>query len=528
MIVEAAAQPNVSRARPPEAVVELREITKRFGPVVANDGISLEVRRGEILALLGENGAGKTTLLNLLSGVHQPDSGEIQVHDCPVRLGSPEQALKLGIGAVYQHFALVPSLTVQENMLLGTGGWFFRRRSGNATRVRAHLDELGFQAPLGARVRYLSMGERQRLEIAKALFRATDVLLLDEPTAVLTPSEVDALFSVLHRLRDRGVAVVLITHKLAEALAVADRVAVLRAGRKVGELDVADSDRESEDLRERIVGLMFGQDAPPLVGVQAGATLGPVFELLSARNLDVRSDRGGVAVNGLSLDLRAGEIFGIAGVDGNGQAELAEALAGQRQLAGGAIRLTRNARDRDCAGSDVAYVTDDRLGEGIVASMTVADNLVLKSIDRPPFSRHGRLDRAAIRTYATRLIAEFDIRAPGPNARAGTLSGGNVQKLLLARELAADPNVLICKNPTHGLDARTARFVLEALRRHADRGRAVLLLSSELDDLLAVADRIGVLYRGRLVGVARREDVVAESLGRWMVGTARELEVGAA
>lgn len=528
MIREAAAQPNFESARPPEAVVALREVTKRFGSVAANDGISLEIRRGEILALLGENGAGKTTLLNLLSGVHQPDDGEIQVHGRQVCLGSPEQALKLGIGTVYQHFTLVPSLTILENMLLGTGGWFFRRRSAIATRIRAHLDELGFQAPLGARARYLSMGERQRLEIAKALFRATDVLLLDEPTAVLTPSEVDALFGVLRRLRDRGVAVVLITHKLGEALAVADRVAVLRAGRKVGELDVADSDREGEDLRERIVELMFGQDALQRVGVQPRATLRSENDLLAARSLDVRSDRGGVAINGLSLELRAGEIFGVAGVDGNGQTELAEALAGQRQLAGGTIHLARNTRDRDRAGTDVAYVTDDRLGEGIVASMTVADNLVLKSIDRPPFSRNGRLDRAAIQTFATRLMAEFDIRAPGPNARAGTLSGGNLQKLLLARELAVDPTVLICKNPTHGLDARTARFVLEALRRHADRGRAVLLLSSELDDLLEVADRIGVLYRGRLVGVARREDAVAESLGRWMVGTAREIAVGAA
>ena len=509
---------------PHEVVVELRGITKRFGAVVANDGISLAVRRGEIHAVLGENGAGKTTLMNVLAGMFRPDAGEIRVGGEPVVLASPRDALRLGIATVYQHLTLVPNLSVVENVVLGADAGAVLDLEATERRLGELLRGLELEVKPRTQVRHLSTGQRQRVEILKALDRGSRVLLLDEPTSVLSPTEVDGLFRILLRLKAEGVAIVLITHKLREALAVSDRLTVLRAGRTVAELgaeELAGTGRAA--VTQRVVGLMFDGAGPASErdgsGGAAQRPAGPTA--LSLSRVTVLGDRGTPAVQDLSLDLHAGEVFGVAGVDGNGQTELAEAIAGQRAAVGRIALRGADATNRGtvaAARAGIGYVTDDRLGEGCVAAGSVAENLALKAIDRPPFARGPFLDRRAMEANARRLIEEYDVRAPGPAARIGSLSGGNVQKLLLARELALAPAVLVCNKPTHGLDLKTARFVLGALRGHADTGNVVLLISSELDELLEVSDRIGVMYNGRLAAVFARGEADAETIGRLMLG----------
>ncbi len=516
----------------PPSLVELRGLSKRFGSVVANDDISLVIRAGEVHALLGENGAGKTTLLNALAGMTRPDAGEILVRGEAVALDSPRTALRLGIGTVYQHFALVPTLSIVENVVLGTEGASVLGLRRAERRVRDLLAAFGLGVSPRTEVRHLAIGQRQRVEIVKALYRGSRVLLLDEPTSTLTPAEVEELFALLRRLTAEGVAVVLITHKLEEALAVSDRITVLRRGRKVGEVgpgEVAGAEPDRAAVRGRIVGLMFGgtpvgdplhPEARP-ADMPRGAG-GPV--VLSLRDVSVLDDRGAPALRDVSLDLRAGEVFGVAGVDGNGQRELAEVIIGQRPTLRGRLVLdgvdvTKKGAARPAKGG-IGYVTDDRLGEGFVPSGSVAENLALKAFRRPPFARGLLLDRRAMEAHARRLMAAFDVRAPGPAARVSTLSGGNIQKLLLARELTLDPAVLVCNKPTAGLDLKTARFVLDALRAHADAGNSVLLVSAELDELLEVADQIGVLAGGRLVATFARGEADAATIGRAMLGAA--------
>ena len=430
-----------------------------------------------------------------------------------------------GIGTVYQHFALVPSLSVRENLLLGAPIRAKYGRDGDADRLRQSLDLLDLPVALDTPVRSLAMGERQRLEIAKVLARGSKILLLDEPTSVLTPQEVERLFVVLRRIRDAGVGIVLVTHKLGEALGLCDRIVVMRAGRLQGEVKRAEA-QEMDAARNRVVELMFGRttatglaSSEPPPSPEHSDAAAPLLRLDRVR---VHDDDGHVAVPGCSLELFPGDIFGIAGVDGNGQRELAEAIAGQRPVAAGSIHLagrditSEGIQERRAAG--IGYVTDDRRTEGAAVERDIATNLVLKSIDAAPFSRHGLTDRRAIREYSTKLMARFDIRAPGPGTIAGRLSGGNLQKVLLARELAASPRLLVCKDPTHGLDVRTARLVLDELRAHAARGNAVLLISSDLDELLATCDRIGVLYRGELTGVMPAKVANPMVLGDLMLG----------
>jgi simple sugar transport system ATP-binding protein len=502
----------------------LRRISKRFGPVQANDEISLALRPGEIHALLGENGAGKTTLLNILSGMIQPDAGEILVDGQAVTLDSPATALRLGIGTVYQHFALVPNLSIAENVMLGYEGAMRLDAGPHERRLRELLTDFGLDRSPRTEVRHLALGERQRVELIKALMRGSRVLLLDEPTSVLTPHEVEGLFAILTKLRAEGVAVVLITHKLEEALAISDRVTILRQGRTIAELGPQELTGTEEATRARIVALMFGgmaEEAGRREGAEAHTDQGGPA-LLTLDHVSAMGDQGGLAVHDLSLELHPGEVFGIAGVDGNGQKELAEVIAGQRQVTAGSVLLAgqtlTNRGVSEAVNAGIGYVTDDRLGEGCVAQASVADNAVLKMIARPPLSRRFWLDRRAIERQAAQMVADFDIRTPGITTRAGLLSGGNIQKLLLARELALNPKVLVCNKPTSGLDVKTARFVIETLRAQADTGKAVVLISPELDELLEVCDRIGVMDRGRMTAVVPRAAADAETLGRLILG----------
>jgi ABC-type uncharacterized transport system ATPase subunit len=503
-------------------VLEIHEGVKVFGSVRANDHVSFSVCAGEIHALLGENGAGKTTLMNLFSGMYQPDGGTILVDGRSVQISSPSVALTLGIGAVYQHFTLVPNMTVIENIILGTDQPFVLDLDGRDERLQQLVRDFGLADELKTEVRHLSIGARQRVEIVKALYRGSRVLLLDEPTSVLSPPEVEELFSILRGLTSSGVAVVLITHKLEEALAISDRVTVLRQGKKVGELGPADLTPETRvEARQRVVTLMFG-GAPPREVVAKAHELGPV--LLSMQGVSALGDRGAIAIRDVSVELVAGEVFGIAGVDGSGQKELAEAIAGQRHLTSGRIAVSGlDITNRGVAAATkagIGYVTDDRLGEGVVGSSTVADNAVLKAVGRAPFSQGFWLNRGAIDTFARQLVDTFDVKTPGIETRIGLLSGGNIQKLLLARELALNPQVLVCNKPTNGLDLKTARFVLQTLRDQANAGRVVVLISSELEELLELSDRIGVMFNGRLVAVLSRAEATVETVGALMIGGA--------
>lgn len=511
----------------------MRSICKRFGPVLANDNVDLTLWPGEIHAVLGENGAGKTTLMNILSGMYQPDSGQILLDGAPAIIRTPIDALEQGIGTVYQHFTLVPNLSVIENVVLGTRTGFRLDLGASQTRLQTLLNDFDLNATPETEVRHLSLGQRQRIEIIKVLFRGTRVLLLDEPTSVLTPVEVEGLFAILRRLREQNVAVVIITHKLDEALDLSDRITVLRQGRNVGALDPGDlaaADREHSRLR--IVEMMFGGSP---VAAASGSTIAsaatPGATLLSLRNITAVGDRGAAAVRNLSLDLHRGEVFGIAGVDGNGQKELGEVIAGQRRTSSGDLliagRTMTNQGVSALSRAGIGYVTDDRLGEGSVPGKSVAENAVLKTIGLRPFSRKFWLDRKSIDRHAAELIQQFDVRTPSSSTPLTLLSGGNIQKLLLARELAMKPKVLVCNKPTYGLDIRTAQFVLRTLREQANDGNTVLLISSELDELLDVSDRLGVMYNGELVAIFERGDFDVEQIGQLML-TGRRTTRGAA
>ena len=509
--------------RPESFLFETRGISKRFGPTVANDRIDFNLRPGEIHALLGENGAGKSTLLSILCGLYQPDSGAILVDSEEVKLASPIDAIHHGIGTVHQHFALAGTLTVLENIALGTVRGVRLDLDQVRRQAAPALDAFGLTDQVDERVNDLSLGQRQRLEIVHVLARGSRMLLLDEPTSILTPAETGDLFAALRQLTATGVGVVIVTHKLDEALAISDRVTVLRRGRVTGSFIRSDfEDLSAEEATSKIVACMF--DGAPLADLRSEAPSASRATMLRLEHVTVRGDRGVDAATDIILDLHRGEVLGIAGVDGNGQRELAEAIAGQREIASGHIflhdtDLTRlTIVERQHAG--IGYLTDDRLGEGCASGLSLTDNLMLKSVGRPPFSKGFFINRKAMDAEAKQLIAEFDIRTPGPGTPIGQLSGGNIQKALLARELALRPDVLIANKPSHGLDINTADRVLDRLRAHADAGHAVLLIESDLDDLLAVCDRIGVMANGRLVAVLNRDEADADTLGRLMVSAA--------
>jgi simple sugar transport system ATP-binding protein len=473
-------------------LLELRQVVKRFPGVLALDGVDFALHAGEVHALLGENGAGKSTLLSLLAGLQRPDAGTLLLHGAPIVLDSPAAARRHGIGVVQQHSTLVPSLTIAENLLLG-GGPALRRPDRRAVSARfvALCQGFGLAIDPARLAGGLSLGEQQLAEIVRALWHGGRGLALDEPTAMLTPAGTAQLLDILRRLRAAGTAVLLITHKLDEALDVADRITVLRRGRVAGRFVPGE-----RPLRERLLAAMFGDaaPAPSVAGKRA-----PGGDVLRVQNLTLAA-----ALDTVSLAIAAGEILGIAGIDGNGQTQLAEILAGQRAADSGTTSLNGT----DLAGIGVAarhrlglrYVTDDRLGEGTVAAFPVAHNLLLKRIGAAPFWRHGVARSRAMANHAASLIAAYDIRASGPWAPVGTLSGGNVQKLLLARELDGTPRVVIYNKPMHGLDAMTQAAIRRRIAAQAAAGVACLLISPDLDELLLLSDRIGVLREGRLLG----------------------------
>ncbi len=502
--------------------LEMSGITKRYPGVVANDHIDLEVRPGEIHALLGENGAGKTTLMNILYGLARPDEGVIRLDGKPVQISGPSDAIARGINMVHQHFMLVPVFTVAENILLGDetmANPIFLDRKESSRRIRELGSRFGFEIDPDAKVGSLSVGWQQRVEILKALYRNARILVLDEPTAVLTPQETEEIFDVLRKLAAQGHSILFISHKLYEVLEIADRITIIRRGKVVGERIPAKTDEA--DLAELMVGRAVE------LTVERGESH-PAGSILKVTDLDVTDDRGNAAVRGVDLEVRAGEILGVAGVAGNGQDELVEAIIGLRKVAGGRIELagkdvTANT-PRTMNEAGVAYVPADRHRFGLVLPFTLADNMVLTSYYRPPFA-HGVLrDFAAIDEAASAGIAKYDVRAPSPNVPAGTLSGGNQQKLVVAREFDRDLKLLILDQPTRGLDVGSIEFIHRQAIRMRNEGTAILLVSAELDEVLEISDRIAIMYRGAIVATVDGRTADKNEVGLLMAtgGASRE------
>lgn len=499
-------------------IVELRNITKRFpGGVLANDRVSLDLRRGEILGLLGENGAGKTTLMNILYGLYRPDEGEIRLRGAPVHFHSPHDAIAHGLGMVHQHFMLVPKFTVAENLMLGQPSPrppLLADRRAVAQRILDLSAQYGLQVDPHAPVWQLSVGQEQRVEILKTLYRGAEILILDEPTAVLTPQEVDELLAILRNLAADGRSIIFISHKLREVMEVCDRIAVMRDGRLV---DVVLTAQTTTQALSR---MMVGREVMLRVD-KAPATPGEV--LLRIQNLHAKDDRGLPALRGVNLTVRAGEIVGVAGVEGNGQRELEETLRGLRPVSAGRIELcgrdVTGRTPRDIIDAGLGHVPSDRYRTGLLRDFSVAENLALVTVDRPPFTRRGLLDMNAMRSYARQLVQAFDVRTPSVDVRVAALSGGNAQKVVLAREIAHGPRVLLVAQPTRGVDVGAIEYVHRELVRRRDEGMAILLISTELDEILALSDRIVVLYQGRIVGECPAEGVSVEALGLMMGGT---------
>jgi len=482
---------------PAAPVLELRGITKRFPGIVANDRIDFDLYPGEVHALLGENGAGKSTLMNVLYGLYHPDEGEIRVGGEPLALGSPRDAIEHGIGMVHQHFMLIPVMTVAENVVLAsepTRGRVFLDYGEAVRRVEELSRRFGLAVDPRAKVESISVGQQQRVEILKALYRGADILILDEPTAVLTPQEAEELFAVIRSLTEQGKSVVFISHKLHEVLEIADRISVLRRGKLV-------ETRPREGATEEgLARAMVGRDVLLRVDKKP-AQPGP--PLLQVEDLVVVDDRGLEAVRGVSFEVRAGEIVGIAGVDGNGQTELIDALTGLRHASSGRVvvdgRDITHATAKQALDAGVGHIPQDRQRRGLVLQFTLAENIGLHDFDREPVARFGWLRPRVLVERAARLLRQFDVRGGGPLTRAGALSGGNQQKVVLAREIERDPKVLVAGQPTRGLDVGAIEFVHRRLVEERDEGRAILLVSLELDEILSLSDRVFVMYEGRLV-----------------------------
>jgi simple sugar transport system ATP-binding protein len=499
-----------------QPILELVHITKRFGGVLANDAIDLALYPGEILALLGENGAGKTTLMNILYGLLRPDTGEIRVQGKPGPISSPRAALELGIGMVHQHFTLVPTLSVLENVVLGKeprrGPLLWRTRADQEISRLAEAYQL--LVPLHDKVSQLSLGEQQRVEILKLIYRGARILILDEPTASLTRPEIEALFRFLRQMTARGHAVVFISHKFEEVLTISDRIAVLRQGRVVGTV------RTREANEQELAYLMVGRD---LSSPRSRLTSARREAVAVIKGLTVAGRHVKPLVEALDLQLHGGEIVGVAGVDGNGQTELAEVLAGLRSVTAGSVivngqecRQTNPQRQKKLG---VAYVPADRKTRGAVPSLSIATNTVLKNHAEAPFARHGLLNLKAIGAHAQTLVDDFDVRCASVDAPAGTLSGGNLQKLILAREVSAAPVLLIAEQPTRGLDIGSVEIVHRQMLQQRERGAAILYLSTDLDEILSISDRIIVMYRGKIVyECTNNQETSRERIGFAMAG----------
>jgi len=503
----------------PAYKIQLRRITKRFGPVLANDSVDLDILPGEVHALIGENGAGKTTLMKILFGLYQPDAGSILLDGKPVVIGSPQAAIDHGIGMVHQHFMLLNSLTVADNIVLGMEptkrGLLDQDSARQLTRTLSA--RYGLRVDPDVTVRDLSVGVRQRVEILKTLARGARVLILDEPTAVLTPQETDELFATLKGLVADGMTIIFITHKLREVLGVSHNVTVMRLGRAVG--SVPTTGATAADLAR----MMIGRDYIPVVQ-KAAARPGAVA--LDVRGLRADDDRGLPALTGLDLTVRYGEIVGIAGVEGNGQTELVETLTGLRKATAGVVSLhgrpITNVSPRRVREAGVSHIPEDRLKHGVAAAASIRDNLAMSRYYRPPLLSGGFLlwpHRLAL--YARDLIRRFDTRTRDAGLPAGSLSGGNMQKLVIARELALEPRLLVAAQPTRGVDIGAIESIHTRIVDERDRGAAVLVVSAELSEVMALADRIAVMYEGRITGIFEAGAVTEEELGLYMLGVKR-------
>ncbi|MEA1977431.1 MAG: ABC transporter ATP-binding protein [Chloroflexota bacterium] len=499
-----------------EPVLELRGITKRFPGVLANDTVNLTLEEGEIHALLGENGAGKTTLMNILYGLYQPDEGEVIVRGKKVEIHDPGDAIAEGIGMVHQHFMLIPVFTVTENVMLGEEslryGDFLDRDSATH-RIREISEKHHLEVDPDVYVQDIAVGVQQRVEIIKLLYRKADILIFDEPTAVLTPQEADELFKIMHSLTEQGKSIIFITHKLREVLEVADRISVLRRGKMVG--TTTPKKASKSELAEMMVGreVQLGVEKnPPKVG----------DAVLNVNDLVVINDRNRVAVDGVSIEVHAGEILGIAGVQGNGQTELVEAITGLRPPQEGTIHFLEDeisqATPREITELGAAHVPEDRQRDGLILPFPVADNLVLNTYYLPPFTQGVIMQQEAIIESAVERINEFDIRTPSPQTPAGSLSGGNQQKLIVAREFSRPIKLLIASQPTRGLDVGSIEFIHGRILEKRDEGVAVLLVSPELDEIMALSDRIAIMYRGKIVDTLSTDKATKEQIGLLMAG----------
>ncbi len=513
--------------------LSLSKLTKRFPGVLANDAISLEIRAGEVHVLLGENGAGKSTLIAMLAGMQQPDAGEIRVAGKAVRIGSPRESLALGIGTVFQHMLLVPSLSVIENLMLG-GPWWQRLSRGRALRRFDELSGLlGISIDPSSQLGRLSLGQQQQVEIMRALWRGSKVLILDEPTSMLTPQGVQDLGRVMQRLKESGTALIFITHKLNEAYAFGDRISVLRLGRLVGQLQPAQLDGLSEEeVTDEVIRLMFGvveghrAEAEALSGQGRKAQRRQVAEApprLEVEAISTTAERGECPLREVSFAIRPGEVLGVAGVDGNGQKHLAEALAGQRAIASGSILVDGAEVSRSGVAErrrlGLRYVTDERLGEGTVGPFSVAINLVMKETGRQPLWERGITRWGRIHAHARGQIAAHDVRTPSERTPIAKLSGGNIQKVLLARELdQGETRIVLFNKPTYGLDLQNIRLARRRILEGAEAGLATLVISTELDELLEVSDRIAVLFQGRLAGIVENRPGAEQQIGLLMTG----------
>lgn len=508
-------------AESPPIVLEVRGLTKRFPGVLANDHIDLKVYKGQVLGLLGENGAGKSTLMNLIYGLYAPDEGEILVNGRAVHIKNPNDAIALGIGMVHQHFQLVPVLTVTDNIMLGNEAatlGFLNRRAARQ-RIVDISKQYGLEVDPDALVQDLPVGVQQRVEIIKALYRKADILILDEPSAVLTPQETEGLFSIMRTLLERGVSIIFISHKLKEVLEICDQITVLRLGKVVGQAEPRTSTEES------LASMMVGRSVLLHVEKQAAK---PGEAVLSIRDLCVRDDRKLLAIDHLTLEVRAGEILGVAGVQGNGQTELVEAITGLRQAESGQVIIgsenVTNARPRVVTETGVAHVPEDRRKNGMVASFPIKDNLVLQTYYIGPFSVGILANEQAKEENARHLVKQYDVRTPSIFVNISTLSGGNQQKAIIAREFSRQSKLLLAAQPTRGLDVGSIEYIHKQIVAMRDAGAGVLLVSTELDEIFSLSDRIAVMYTGRIIDTVMIQEATRESIGLLMAGIKREKE----
>lgn len=495
--------------------VTLKDIVKRFPGVIANDHINFDVQAGEVHALLGENGAGKTTLMRILYGLYQPDEGQILINDQEVTINSPADSIRLGLGMIHQHFMLVPSLSVAENVSLGmpsTRGVLLDLERVSE-RINTLSETYGLKVDPKAMVWQLSVGEQQRVEILKALYRGADLLILDEPTAVLTPQEVDEFFGILRRMASEGHSIIFISHKLHEVLSISDRITVLRLGRVVTTLPTKQTNRN------QLAKLMVGREVLLRVerpGIELGNTR------LSISDLWITGDKGLPAVRGLNLDIRAGEIVGLAGVSGNGQRELAETIAGLRKPTRGKIRMddldVTSWHPSQLIRNGLAYISEERFRDGVVKELTVEENLMLEQHGMPPFSKGIFLDFTLIASHTNELVKSYEIKTPSIKTPLRNLSGGNIQKLILARELSRKPRVLIASQPTRGVDIGSTEYIHQRLISQREKGTATLLISEDLDEIRNLSDRIAVIFEGQIIGILSQSEASVEKLGLMMAG----------